>query len=253
MNIRQVMVRIAKKVLSIKPVTPLMVGTLNEITRTKWLENTLKTIPAGLRILDAGAGEQPFKKFCSHLNYVSQDFAQYKPEELAEGLQMNKWDYGKLDIVSDITSIPEKDLSYDAIMCTEVFEHIIHPRDAIKEFSRLLKKDGYLIITAPFCSLTHFAPYHFYSGFNKFFYENVLKENDFKIIEITPNGNFFEYLAQELRRLPSMTEKYSSVPLSGEERNSLNNILKLLNTSSIKDKGSSELLCFGYHVLARKL
>lgn len=253
MNVRELLARIVKKVLGIKPVPALMVGTLNEVTRVKWVETTLKKIPSGLRILDAGAGEQPFKKFCTHLNYVAQDFAKYKPEELPNGLHMQKWDYGKLDIVSDIASIPEKDLSFDAIMCTEVFEHIINPRDALKEFSRLLKKDGYLIITAPFCSLTHFAPYHFYTGFNKYFYENELKLNGFEIIEMTPNGNYFEYLAQEIRRLPSMAEKYSSVTLSDVERNSLNDILKLLHSSSVKDKGSSDLLCFGYHILAKKL
>ncbi len=171
------------------------IGTHNESTRVAWLEATLKKIPNGSRLLDAGAGEQQFKKFCGHLNYVSQDFAQYKPEELNKGLQMDKWDYGKLDIISDIAAIPEQDASFDAIMCTEVFEHIINPRDAVKEFSRLLKKDGYLIITAPFCSLTHFAPYHFYTGFNKYFYETSLKENGFEILEMTPNGNFFEFVA----------------------------------------------------------
>ena len=34
-----------------------MVGTENESTRVKWLEKTLSAIPAGSRILDAGAGE----------------------------------------------------------------------------------------------------------------------------------------------------------------------------------------------------
>ena len=53
------------------------VGTSNETARVLWIEETLKKIPAGLTILDAGAGECQFKKFCSHLEYISQDFAQY--------------------------------------------------------------------------------------------------------------------------------------------------------------------------------
>ena len=251
MNITQLLVVIAKKILGIKPIPS--VGTSNEATRVKWLEDILRKIPSGHKILDAGAGEQQFKKFCSHLIYVSQDFAQYKPEELPDGLQMQKWDYGKLNIVSDIASVPEKNSSFDAIMCTEVFEHIINPRDAMKEFSRLLKKDGYLIITAPFCSLTHFAPYHFYTGFNKYFYEAELKANGFVINEIVPNGNYFDYIAQELRRVSSVSEKYSSVMLSDKDKKYIDTILKLLQTLSSKDKGSSELLCFGYHILARKL
>jgi ubiquinone/menaquinone biosynthesis C-methylase UbiE len=229
------------------------VGTFNESNRLNWLETTLKKIPDGSRILDAGAGEQPYRKFCIHLNYVSQDFGQYKPKQLNIGLQRSTWDYGKLDIECDIASIPEPDKSFDAIMCTEVLEHIINPREAIKEFARLLKKDGQLILTAPFCSLTHFAPYHFYSGFSSFFYVEELKNNGFEIIEMVPNGNYFEYIAQELRRLPSVADKYSTSALITQNSRELKKLLFLLDDLSKKDKGSSELLCFGYHVFARKL
>lgn len=92
-------------------------------------------------------------------------------------------------------------------MCIEVFEHIPDPISAIKEFSRLLKPGGYLVITAPFCSSTHFAPYHFYTGFNRYFYEKHLGDNGFEITEINENGNFFEFVAQELLRVQSCAEK----------------------------------------------
>ena len=41
-----------------------------------------------------------------------------------------------LDIISDITSIPITDNSFDAIMCVEVFEHIPEPAKAVKEFCK---------------------------------------------------------------------------------------------------------------------
>jgi SAM-dependent methyltransferase len=229
------------------------VGSHNESTRVTWLEKTLKTIPERSRILDAGAGEQQFKRFCSHLNYVSQDFAQYVPEELPSGLQMAKWDYGKLDIVSDIANIPEPDGSFDAVMCTEVFEHIINPRDAVKEFSRLLRAGGFLVITAPFCSLTHFAPYHFYTGFNRFFYEQELKTNGFEILELSANGNYFEYIGQEINRVPQMAKLYAGDGTTRIERTAMKIVLKMLERFSSKNKNSEELLSYGLHVLARKL
>jgi ubiquinone/menaquinone biosynthesis C-methylase UbiE len=228
------------------------VGSANESFRVNWLQNALKSIPNGFRILDAGAGEQQFKKYCTHLNYVSQDFAQYKPDDLKSGLQMAEWDYGTLDIISDIASIPEPDNSFDAIMCTEVFEHIINPREAITEFKRLLKPGGILIITAPFCSLTHFAPYHFYTGFNRYFYETALKDNGFDIEEITENGNFFEFLAQELNRVPSMGKFYSNSKTTFIEKIAARIVLKMLQRFSDKNKNSEELLCFGLHVVAKK-
>ena len=148
------------------------VGTQNEATRVAWIEQTLQKIPAGARLLDAGAGERQFERFCAHLRYVAQDFAQYDGQGDGTGLQTGSWDQSKLDIVSDIARIPEPDASFDAIMCTEVFEHIPHPAQAMAEFARLLRPGGWLLITAPFCSLTHFAPYHFYTGFSKYFYDH---------------------------------------------------------------------------------
>jgi ubiquinone/menaquinone biosynthesis C-methylase UbiE len=227
-------------------------GKDNFQTRDQWLQQVLTSLPEGLRILDAGAGEQQYKKYCTHLQYVSQDFAQYNPQQVDAGLQMEKWDYGKLDIVSDIASIPEPDASFDVIMCTEVFEHIINPREAIREFTRLLKPGGTLIITAPFCSMTHFAPYHFYTGFNLYFYQTELPANGFTVESITPNGNYFEYLAQEMNHLPFFAGKYAGAQFNRKERFAHRIVQKLLERLSRNDKGSTELLCFGLHVVARK-
>ena len=146
------------------------VGKNNEVNRNKWIEVTLKKVPSGLRILDAGAGNQQFRRFCLHLVYVSQDFGKYDGKGDEVGLQTGEFDYGKTDIVSDIIAIPQPDASFDAIMCTEVLEHLPMPEAAIQEFSRLLKDSGHLILTAPFCSLTHFAPYHYTTGFNRYYY-----------------------------------------------------------------------------------
>jgi SAM-dependent methyltransferase len=229
-----------------------MVGTKNESTRIAWLEKTLAKIPAGSRILDAGAGERPFRRMCDHLTYVSQDFDQYDGHGDEGGLQMGSWGPEGIDIVGDITSIPEPDASFDAILCTEVLEHLPDPLAALKELVRLLKPGGRLLMTAPFCSLTHFSPFHFASGFNRHFYERHLPQHGLEIIELEANGNFFEYLAQELRRLPSIGERYASSSPSRIERVALRVVLRMLQRFSSRDRKSDELLCFGYHVLATK-
>jgi ubiquinone/menaquinone biosynthesis C-methylase UbiE len=138
-------------------------------------------------------------------------------------------------------------------MCIEVLEHVPEPSLAIKELARILKPNGVLLITAPFCSLTHFAPYHFSTGFNRYFYETLLKANGLKILEIMPNGNYYEYMAQELRRLPGVIGEYSNSKMNIFENISVKLVLRSLNKYSKKDKGSSELLCFGYHIFAQKI
>jgi ubiquinone/menaquinone biosynthesis C-methylase UbiE len=229
-----------------------LVGRQNQPTREAWLENTLKNIPAGLRILDAGAGELQYKRLCAHLEYVSQDFNQYDGAGDSRGLQLGQWDTSKIDIVSDITHIPQPDASFDAIMCVEVLEHVPAPVDALRELARLLKSGGVLILTAPFCSLTHFAPYFYQTGYSRYFYEHWLDRFGFTIEEMQWNGNYFEYLAQELRRLPSISEEYGQVVLGRDDRLAMNRILGTLSTLSARDSGSNQLLSYGLQVLARK-
>ena len=228
------------------------VGTQNERQREEWLARTLSTIPAGSRLLDAGAGESQYKRFCDHLDYVSQDFAQYDGSGDTSGLQVGQWNQNALDIVSDITAIPEPDGAFDAIMCIEVLEHVPDPILAIKELSRLLRKGGTLIITAPFCSLTHFAPYHVVAGFNRYFYYAHLPALGFNVREVTPNGNYFDYLAQELRRLHYVSERYAHDAPDRREQLAIKVLLSMMDRLTKKNIRSEELLNFGYLVVAQK-
>jgi len=222
--------------------------------REIWVAEQLKNIPENENILDAGAGECRYKKYCSHLKYTSQDFGEYDGKGDNVGLQTKHWDNSSLDIVSDIISIPVKDKSFNNILCTEVIEHISKPDLAIKEFSRILKKGGRLVITAPFCSLTHFAPFHFYTGFNIYWYKKILEEYGFEIIEHFANGNYFDFISQELLRMPLVIKKYSHISYLGYLLYLVTVPLVLILVLVSKfSKKSEQQLCFGYHILAKKI
>lgn len=195
-------------------------------------------------------GQTQYKEFCSHLNYVSQDFCEYTGGENVDyGLQTKKWDTSKIDIVSDIIDIPVENASFDVILCTEVLEHLPYPEMAVKEFSRILRKNGTLLLTAPFCSLTHFAPYHYCTGFNIFWYEKHLEEYGFKLMEQERNGDYYAYLLQEVKRTIQLERNKKDILLQGGGRLMMAALLKYVQS----DNDLSDLLCFGYHIKAVKI
>lgn len=225
---------------------------INEENRKMFLQNALSAIPSGSSILDAGAGELKNKQYCSHLKYTSQDFCEYKGlagSSVNQGLQMETWDTSGIDLVSDITHIPVENESFDVVLCSEVLEHIPDPTKALDEFRRILKFDGVLILTAPFASNVHFAPYHFSSGFSKYWYEHHLEARKFNILELSPNGDWYDVLRQELGRLGALERaKRNPVwPLAYAY-----SLLGYLYFSLRKNINADDLACFGWHCIAKK-
>lgn len=221
----------------------------NSTSRFTWVDQTLRALPAGLRILDAGAGELRYAASCSHLKYVAQDFGQYDGVGDGSALQTGTWDNSKLDIVSDITAIPRADGAFDVILCSEVFEHIPDPLAALGEFHRLLAPGGKLILTAPFASMVHFAPYFFSTGFSRYWYEHHLAAKGFQIESISENGDWYAVLFQELKRLGMMERQRGSWtwPLAY-----MLAILGAVYSKIRQPIAAPEFACFGYHVIAVK-
>lgn len=157
------------------------------------IKTVRKEVKPGSRILDAGAGSVRYKKYFQDCVYITQDSKQYKDP-------CGEFQYGIIDYVSDIINIPVREKSFDAIICTEVFEHIPRPDLAIKEFSRILKPGGKLYITAPLMSGVHQSPCYYYGGFSKYWYTKYLNEYGFGEISVTPKKKFFAFYAQETLR-----------------------------------------------------
>jgi SAM-dependent methyltransferase len=212
-----------------------------------WIKNKLSEIPTGFRILDAGAGQCQYKQYCSHLVYESQDSCDY------DGKDEGKWDFSQIDIKSDITDIQRGNGFYDAILCTDVFEHIVEPFVAICEFKRLLKPKGKLILSNPFCCLVHQQPYFFNSGMHINWYEKVF-EGKFKILEWRTDGNWFTQIRQELERLKTnQICKYFPFELNALDINNIDKVIDVLSKCNANGNGSQEILCGSYQVLAEKI
>lgn len=229
----------------------------NARARENWIAQTLKNLPQGESILDVGAGECAYKKYCSHLDYVSQDIAEYDGQGDGVGLQTGSWDTSQLDFVCDLYDIPE-DRLYDTVFCSEVLEHVVDPVRAVEKLTRLTKPGGKVIVTAPFNSLTHFAPYHFCTGFSQYFYKHHFERLGFEISEMTANGGYFDMMDQELGRVSSVRRQFKIwIP---DPVTYLVSQLARLNVRFLAGRDgdrmarhSSELQCMGWFVIARNV
>ncbi|MBU1853979.1 MAG: methyltransferase domain-containing protein [Candidatus Omnitrophica bacterium] len=158
----------------------------NENNRYKWIADQASLISDGAKVLDAGAGACRYSSLFDHCDYKTQDFC-----------QSTHIQYRKIDYVCDVSSIPVDNDAFDVVLCAEVLEHVSEPIKVVQEFSRILKKNGKLLITAPLGCGVHMQPHIFYGGFTPFWYEKFLSECGFGNIKVMPNGGFFEQYTQE--------------------------------------------------------
>lgn len=222
-----------------------------EEIRHDWVKSELGKLKPGSSILDVGAGECRYKYYASHLEYVSQDVAEYDGSGDNKALQTKCFDFSQIDIRCDLLDIPE-DNAFDTVLFTEILEHVPDPVAALRKLAALLKPNGCLIATAPFASLTHFSPYFYCTGFSRYFFEYHLPKLGFKNINLISNGNYFQVTAHEIGRYPRVYKQYFNISL-GPLHRSLIQILRGLqrrHAQRNEANSSAELLTNGFLVTA---
>lgn len=170
--------------------------------RDLWIAAQARAVPAGAKVLDVGAGSAPYRALFAHCEYKTQDLAQLRDDQLRFG------GYAPIDLVCDARSIPVADASFDVVLCTEVLEHVPEPIVVVREFGRILKAGGRLILTAPLGSGIHQEPFHFYGGYTPFWYDHFLPEAGFGEVTIIANAGTLRHVAQETIRFTRMTRPF---------------------------------------------
>lgn len=174
----------------------------NLLNRDRWMAEQAERVPVGSKVLDVGAGSAPYRPLFAHCDYKTQDFAQLEGDQLRYGA------YALIDFVSEANAIPVPDASFDAVICTEVLEHVAEPIAVVREFGRILAPGGRLILSAPLGSGIHQEPYHFYGGYTPYWYRRFLQEAGFDSIAVTANAGTLRHIAQETIRFVRMTRPF---------------------------------------------
>ena len=154
----------------------------------KLVEFASRKVEKGERILDAGAGSCPYARHFRHAEYESTDF-----EESVSGR--------KHDFLCSLDNIPKPDNSYDAIISTQVLEHVEYPQKVMDEFYRVLKPGGKLFLTLTQAWGVHGEPYNFYF-FTKFGLKSLFRNSGFEEHFIRPLCGMFGFIGKMIKLLP---------------------------------------------------
>lgn len=133
------------------------------------------------RVLDAGAGNLTAKPLLTRLSesYLSLDIEKRNVD---------------VDIVDDIQTLSSiKDDSFDTVYSSQVLEHIPRPWDAVKQIYRVLKKDGYAVVTVPFLAALHEEPYDFYR-YTPHSLDYLFSREGFQVVKIKKMGGLLSFV-----------------------------------------------------------
>jgi len=99
------------------------------------------------RLVDVGCGDSPYRGSIDHSLYVGVDRSPAKHD-------------GDV-VIGDAASLPLLDGSADAVLCTEVIEHVPDERRLAAELARIARPGAVLVLSAPFVHGLHEVPYDY--------------------------------------------------------------------------------------------
>lgn len=139
-----------------------------------------KHLTADAVVYDIGCGQKPFAEFLkgkvkSHIGV-----------DLADGF----YQADKVDIIGTAYAVPAPDGCADAVISSQVIEHLETPLLAIAETHRLLRSGGLFFLSFPFLYPIHAAPRDF-MRYTEFYIRQEVAANKFDIVDVQRIGGFW--------------------------------------------------------------
>lgn len=115
----------------------------------QFLREEAAELATGARVLDASAGNRPYHSVFQRQRYESCD--------VPDGFYRCQHDFECY-----LDAIPRADTYYDAVVLTQVLEHVANPDKVLRELLRVTRPGGLLILSVPMNSPLHGEPWHFF-------------------------------------------------------------------------------------------
>jgi len=165
----------------------------------KMLRDALKKEAAQLAgrqlVIDIGCGEQPYRKYFTQ-------FRQYAGFDLIAPPRSG--------VISKAANLPLADSVADAVLCTEVIEHTQDPKKVCEEISRVLKKGGTLLLSAPMSWNLHLEPHDYYR-FTRHGLVYLLERSGMSVIRVVRIGGIVSLIGARLADV--LHRKLEQLPL----------------------------------------
>jgi SAM-dependent methyltransferase len=135
-------------------------------------------------VADVGAGDAPYAELFAHAEYVTVDWSGTAHDTP-----------GGVDVVAEAHALPIADGALDAVILTQVLEHVPDPAAVLAELHRVLVPGGRAFIAVPLLWEEHEAP-HDYFRYTRYGLGRLLADAGFEDVEIQPRSDCFTALAQ---------------------------------------------------------
>ena len=140
------------------------------------LHQELKELAPSLsgRVLDVGCGEKPYRRlFTAATSYVGLEI------DHSDSLRPQR---NRADCFYDGTRFPFDDREFDAVVTSQVLEHVFAPERFLMEMHRVLRDDGLLLVTVPFVWDEHEQPWD-YARYSSYGLRHLLGMGGFCVLE----------------------------------------------------------------------
>lgn len=162
-------------------------------TREPFFQIAKDLILPDSKILDIGAGDGSFSKYCGRTDIYQFDGNKDSVEKLRESYPDTYFGI--------LPRLPFENDFFDLIHCSHVIEHLSPEElyDTLKEFDRCLKKGGFMVISTPllwdsfYNDLSHIKPY------NPHIFKKYLCENQGSILSRQKISENYQVLRLQYR------------------------------------------------------